>query len=1422
MYHTGRDMYTEVQDGYCLYYHDYTSVASEYSLQHVVHTYCFRSNEYLKQKYSSNRSFVPFSKLREQRITSEQLYSWSAPIDIVERYEMYLMNISDGHSLMDLERFYNCTKYTFGPLCHFQIASEARSLGDIIYDMMRSPFESFEDTIIFGVPSPCYVHLDCDYVYPPPLCLTWRDICDGKMHCLNNGIDEQGCFELELNQCNEMKEYRCHNGQCIPFQFLNDIAQLPDCLDRSDEVLDYSAICYTEPSMRCEDHRCRPDSVRTNCGDGQCHSTKCLNGYHDRLKTSITFKPKDSALHQYCWSAITKLASIDTTMTMENSLMSASSRNRTINEIRQYCPQWIIYPSYPAALGHIYFVYTRNQSYWHKHLKFSIPTYICYNGSLCPSLHLLSGFPRPVLLTINSSTSLTCHELESLSIIDMTNVYEWSELREVIEKVYFIACPSISQILRNIDMGCERKTQLYQCRDSLKCISKFRILDGINDCPMGDDETYTDSCSLTKTHRRFQCKINGTLKCVSPLLYFNAKYECTKENIDADPSSVFSPPSSYPLISFQTLCDGFVDRAPLSIGNRIDETDETNCNSTIWSCNNTYTHCDGYWNCVDGFDELGCPSIFEKDPHDRLCDEFEHVCVSPKNYELICLPLSNVNDGHIDCLGGADERRICRKMSTNPSSRYLCTKPKQCISAAKLCDKKVDCASKEVQSMCRKVTAIDLISPSHFFELCTSYWMNNSRVANVLCALDETGKRTVVHFSVINLASYPITMPITLKALPIERTQRILDEPTTVGEFNAMNRKLPKYRRFCHRGLPVEIRSGSIADFREECLCPPAYYGSRCQYENERVALTIQFQVESEWRTVFSFFLLLVDTDGTVHSHEKMSYLSIRDCSAKFHTYLLYHSRPKNRTKSYFLRVHSFHGSTYEYRASWLYPIQFSALPVQRLSVLLKVPKISNKQECLLQCGSHGECIRYENHPMPFCRCYSGWSGVTCDVQYQCPCAEGSFCIDTSKACLCPLYSAGSRCYVKQTVCQKESSPCLNGGICIPHDERFIEYTKPYICICSDDFSGDSCQHKKSLIELSIVKEMSGVSNLLSAHFIIANGQDPHEIITTIRRIRFDRSQVRIYAPQTFNIFIVEILNDFYLLAIAPHSQNIDQWNLSLTASQRCFHSKDLFPEKIVQHHPLRRAKYYHVACRQNVDLKCFHDSDTFMCLCTIDHQANCFNFNFTSTHHCQTENDCLNNGQCFQDHAQCPTTSVCSCVGCFYGTICQFSSEGVQLSLDSILGYHIRSKASLINQPQIIRISFIIVASMFALGVISGCCSTMTFMFPSTARENGCGIYLLTLSVINLLIMHAFLAKFLLLFFTQNGTLVQWWILQGNCVLADYIVRILLSIADWLNACIAIERIMVVIMKARFDSKKSKRVSRYDAFALSSLLYLL
>ncbi|CAF5228554.1 unnamed protein product, partial [Rotaria magnacalcarata] len=69
-------------------------------------------------------------------------------------------------------------------------------------------------------------------------------------------------------------------------------------------------------------------------------------------------------------------------------------------------------------------------------------------------------------------------------------------------------------------------SNMYQCKNSTKCISKYRLLDRIQDCPLNDDETYNASCSLPDVHRRFSCSIKSYRTCLASLLIEDRTKDC--------------------------------------------------------------------------------------------------------------------------------------------------------------------------------------------------------------------------------------------------------------------------------------------------------------------------------------------------------------------------------------------------------------------------------------------------------------------------------------------------------------------------------------------------------------------------------------------------------------------------------------------------------------------------------------------------------------------------------------------------------------------------------------------------------------------------------------------------------------------------------------------------------------------------------
>ncbi|CAF4039695.1 unnamed protein product [Adineta steineri] len=72
--------------------------------------------------------------------------------------------------------------------------------------------------------------------------------------------------------------------------------------------------------------------------------------------------------------------------------------------------------------------------------------------------------------------------------------------------------------------------------------------------------------------------------------------------------------------------------------------------------------------------------------------------------------------------------------------------------------------------------------------------------------------------------------------------------------------------------------------------------------------------------------------------------------------------------------------------------------------------------------------------------------------------------------------------------------------------------------------------------------------------------------------------------------------------------------------------------------------------------------------------------------HDCIGQNTCENGAKCFQDNLKCPQASICMCPECFYGTQCQFTTKGFGLSLDAVLGYHIRPHVALQQQSSTVQ----------------------------------------------------------------------------------------------------------------------------------------
>lgn len=181
------------------------------------------------------------------------------------------------------------------------------------------------------------------------------------------------------------------------------------------------------------------------------------------------------------------------------------------------------------------------------------------------------------------------------------------------------------------------------------------------------------------------------------------------------------------------------------------------------------------------------------------------------------------------------------------------------------------------------------------------------------------------------------------------------------------------------------------------------------------------------------------------------------------------------------------------------------------------------------------------------------------------------------------------------------------------------------------------------------------VSSQLLIHLITVQNEAEPVRMSLIKKTVFDQNFVSFYTSIPFNIVFADIYKNYYLIILQQEANVSGIISTDIKLSHRCASITEVFNESVVNLHLLKRIKLYHIPCRERLELVCFVDS-IHICLCNLDRQANCFEFNHTSIYDCRGYNLCENDGTCFQDNSDCPTTATCLCNDCYYGSKCQFS----------------------------------------------------------------------------------------------------------------------------------------------------------------------
>ncbi|CAF3346667.1 unnamed protein product [Rotaria socialis] len=1255
-----------------------------------------------------------FDELHRLNISSHEVLLWSSSMDLAERYQYYVDQSIRSIELN--EQFFNCTPPRFGSRCQYSFELVS-NVADMTLNVLWQ--SDMTDAVTHRT---CYILLDCDRG-PAPMCLDWREICNGRIDCFNNGVDESQCFELEINECNE-NEYRCYNGLCIARIFLDDPFFEAECFDRSDLWVetDCPNAYLRRHVFECAEYACRPDEGRFPCGDGQCVEDfdKCQNGRHILLAQSLSVQ---GYLPYDCWIAVGCLSKV-------TDQVNGVSCEQFVNLSQvlpglETCEYPVQFPTIPVLLGHVRFLYYPKQIFNISVKLALIPDYVCYDEQLC-------DFLRPTFYHGN----LTCRHRYEMGLKSDVELKDWKSIIDLI-KPHFRGC--ITLHYHNIT---SHYSSLYACKNSSKYISKYRLIDGISDCALNDDEQVSElSCSLNHPFR-LQCL--NEIHCQSISLLRNI---CQ-----------FGGQNNFEEILFYEICDRVTDLSPMIINGR-NHSDETDCEN--WQCNNIYTRCDGFWSCPHGEDEENCTR--------SICPKGLLPCILLNRSALICLPASQVGDGIIDCLGASDEIEYCRKSNENYRTRgFYCPNDSKCVQHGELCNGNQDCLLGDDENVCE-----------HRSQLCEkSNFHNLTDAEYVFCQIGSIIKPS---FSLETASIYP-PLPI-VQINPVNNQlneQYIYSSP---GKFSQPN--------ICNYGLQV-YHSLGLDNISIVCFCPPNYYGDRCQFQNQRVSLTLRLGLverQLPYAIVISFFE--DDNDRQeIYSYHQLTYLPKDGCGRSFNIYLLYSARPKNNSKNCSIHIDAFDKNSLTYLASWHLKVPFLFLPVNRLAVFLTLPisRTLHHSHCPLECYK-GTCVKYLNEEHFFCLCYSGWSGAKCHIQIDCTnCSSNSICVGTIQnrpICVCRLGKFGPRCLLDQSCPEKF---CENDGRCVMIDERMIN--KSYVCICPQSFFGIRCEKIKPKIEISFLNiEVPSYTYAFIYQDTIY--RQPKLLHIILQKVKMFQKIITFYARSAFQIVILKTDINYYLAVL----QQSESTNISTTIgpAQRCVPYQELFSHELLTLPRIHRLKNYHVPCQNNVELQCFMD-ELYMCLCTVEHHSNCFSFDSNMTFECIDDLYCENGGICLQHKAECPESILCVCTDCFFGNRCQFYAKGIGLTLDDMLRYAIQPNVTFSNQSIIVQSSSAIIMFLFVVGLLNSILTYLVFRHPN-CRQTGSGMYLHVSSIVSGLAISTLTMKFWFVVVTHIYQSTDRHILLGGCISIEIALKLFLYISNWLNAFVAIERVITDIV---------------------------
>ncbi|CAF4638143.1 unnamed protein product [Rotaria socialis] len=864
---------------------------------------------------------------------------------------------------------------------------------------------------------------------------------------------------------------------------------------------------------------------------------------------------------------------------------------------------------------------------------------------------------------------------------------------------------------------CPKKE--YQCKTG-QCIPQNWVCDGEWDCSDASDEEgifiiekFNDHNSrimnLTKTKLDCSSRYQKATVPFSKICDISKEYPCFRSDVD-DPFNFTTNP---PCINLTQIGDGIV-------------------------------------NCLTGLDErnilqcgsigmLGFNFVFDN-MFNNVCGEYTVLCTerypwvpgnSTISYDSVCFyQRQHFKNG---------------SLSQCDSLRDVMCLNDVCIKRAR-CNGILECENGEDEYRCiqSKLTQVSY-RPSKDTQLKTLTWNDYPAFASKMSTELKLTYTTSFETEKLNISTMmKILYPYNKKYTSVyDILRRIYPNTITFEGYY-----LPF---FCNRGLAVKHSDGET-----KCFCSPAFFGEQCEFYSDRITVATHLDLSNYHAhpqvTAIKVLVTFLYEDQIIDYYEfhVNSALENNDNYVKQGIYFLYprfgkysQTKKTNRTGTqlYSVRFEAFDlyfNETIQPIAIWHYPMYFDFLPVYRLSKILRFSSFSASQveSCSNKpCGSHGTCQNILNSNSSlnyFCSCHSGFYGKHCDLYYEeCIgyCFANSICKPNYRGiltgnrkgmlCICSAARFGPTCSLKNDQCTV--NPCQHGGSCFPTytPQDILNYT----CLCTSSFIGNHCELTRGLVQIKMNLSTNSllIPMNINALTIAFNNYHPKTFAFLMQhqqvhrnlplQIQLAYSRKLITAP-TIGLLKVYGQNcereepKYFVLYFAVGRKDVNI-TVDLTSENYCplIEGTDTYNATAI-------IMSYHDFCRQNKSLPsfiCFRDMN-YLCMCEPDdYRAECFIYD-RIVDRCSL---CLANGICLKGELGNKADFECLCPRCYYGELCQYSTEMMSFTLDSLIVKDIQN-----NRQLSTAIYTSITTILFVFGLFNNYCSLVTFIRPKPRKK--------------------------------------------------------------------------------------------------------